>query len=147
MASTKQLKQSSSVALFPRADRSPCPSRTGPRYFCVTYVFPPFLFVSLFWFLSCVFFCDAFVILLRYVFGRFLLWFAFFLDTRTHLIVFAFAVHPHPYAPTPKVPDVRFYKQTGDINKIPWSGLFGTGGYIAPEIMRQEPFGKPADLW
>lgn len=47
----------------------------------------------------------------------------------------------------PQVPDVRFYKQTGDINKIPWSGLFGTGGYIAPEIMRQEAFGKPADLW
>ncbi|CAM9747951.1 unnamed protein product, partial [Hapterophycus canaliculatus] len=46
-----------------------------------------------------------------------------------------------------KVPDVRFYKQTGDINKIPWSGLFGTGGYIAPEIMNQQPFGKPADLW
>eukprot|EP00903_Cladosiphon_okamuranus_P019693 g18097.t1 len=46
-----------------------------------------------------------------------------------------------------KVPDVRFYKQTGDINKIPWSGLFGTGGYIAPEIMSQQPFGKPADLW
>lgn len=46
-----------------------------------------------------------------------------------------------------KVPDVRFYKKTGDINKIPWSGLFGTGGYIAPEIMEQQPFGKPADLW
>lgn len=46
-----------------------------------------------------------------------------------------------------QVPDVRFYKQTGDINKIPWSGLFGTGGYIAPEIMNQQPFGKPADLW
>lgn len=46
-----------------------------------------------------------------------------------------------------QVPDVRFYKQTGDINKIPWSGLFGTGGYIAPEIMSQHPFGKPADLW
>ncbi|CAM9477051.1 unnamed protein product [Ascophyllum nodosum] len=46
-----------------------------------------------------------------------------------------------------KVPDVRFYKQTGDINKIPWSGLFGTGGYIAPEIMSQQPFGKAADLW
>lgn len=45
------------------------------------------------------------------------------------------------------MPDVRFYKQTGDINKIPWSGLFGTGGYIAPEIMSQKPFGKTADLW
>lgn len=41
------------------------------------------------------------------------------------------------------VPDVRFCKQMGDINTIPWSALFGTGGYIAPEIVRQQPFGNP----
>ncbi|CAM9827022.1 unnamed protein product, partial [Discosporangium mesarthrocarpum] len=46
-----------------------------------------------------------------------------------------------------KVPDARFYKHTGDIHKIPWSGLLGTGGYIPPEIIRQDPFGKSADLW
>lgn len=46
-----------------------------------------------------------------------------------------------------KVPDVRFYKLTGDVNKIPFSALCGTGGFIAPEILRQQPFGKAADLW
>lgn len=56
-------------------------------------------------------------------------------------------INPPLVMVTRKVPDVRFYKETGDINKIPWSGLFGTGGYIAPEILRQEAFGKPADLW
>mmetsp|Transcript_8127 Transcript_8127/g.12324 ORF Transcript_8127/g.12324 Transcript_8127/m.12324 type:complete len:695 (-) Transcript_8127:85-2169(-) len=46
-----------------------------------------------------------------------------------------------------KVPDVKFFKLTGDINKIPFSALCGTGGFIAPEILRQQPFGKPADMW
>ncbi|CAM9589011.1 unnamed protein product [Chrysoparadoxa australica] len=46
-----------------------------------------------------------------------------------------------------KVPDTKFYKFTGDVNKIPFSALVGTGGYIAPEIMRHESFGKAADLW
>ncbi|CAM9848637.1 unnamed protein product, partial [Phaeothamnion confervicola] len=46
-----------------------------------------------------------------------------------------------------KVPDVRFFKLTGDVNKIPYTAMLGTGGYIAPEIMRQVPFGQEADLW
>ncbi|KAG5188569.1 hypothetical protein JKP88DRAFT_347858 [Tribonema minus] len=46
-----------------------------------------------------------------------------------------------------KVPDIKFFKLTGDVNKIPFSTLCGTGGFIAPEIMRQQPFGKAADMW
>jgi hypothetical protein len=46
-----------------------------------------------------------------------------------------------------KVPDVRYYKHTGDINKVPFSRLTGTGGYMAPEIMQRQSYGKPADLW
>jgi hypothetical protein len=45
------------------------------------------------------------------------------------------------------VPDVRFFKQTGDVNMIPYTAMIGTGGYIAAEIFAQKSFGKPADLW
>lgn len=46
-----------------------------------------------------------------------------------------------------KVPDVRYFKHTGDIYRVPFSRICGTGGFIAPEIMRKQPFGKPADMW
>jgi hypothetical protein len=46
-----------------------------------------------------------------------------------------------------QVPDVRFFKQTGDVNMIPYTAMIGTGGYIAAEIFAQKSFGKPADLW
>lgn len=48
-----------------------------------------------------------------------------------------------------KVPDCRYYKFTGDINKIPFH-MFkhtGTEGYVAPEVLRSEPYGKAADTW
>jgi serine/threonine protein kinase len=46
-----------------------------------------------------------------------------------------------------KVPDVRFFKQTGDIYRVPFSRICGTGGFIPPEIIRKQPFGKPTDMW
>lgn len=46
-----------------------------------------------------------------------------------------------------KVPDVRYYKHTGDINKVPFSRITGTTGFIAPEMMQKKPYGKPADMW
>lgn len=46
-----------------------------------------------------------------------------------------------------KVPDVRYYKFTKDINKVPFSRVCGTGGFIAPEIIQKQSYGKPADLW
>lgn len=48
-----------------------------------------------------------------------------------------------------KVPDCRYYKFTGDITKIPFH-MFkhtGTEGFVAPEILLQEPYGKSADMW
>ncbi|CAN0041980.1 unnamed protein product [Ectocarpus fasciculatus] len=48
-----------------------------------------------------------------------------------------------------KVPDCRYYKFTGDINKIPFH-MFkhtGTEGFVAPEVLLSEPYGKAADMW
>ncbi|CAM9711819.1 unnamed protein product, partial [Discosporangium mesarthrocarpum] len=48
-----------------------------------------------------------------------------------------------------KVPDTRYYKFTGDIHKIPFH-LFkhtGTEGFVAREVLVQEPYGKAADMW
>jgi serine/threonine protein kinase len=46
-----------------------------------------------------------------------------------------------------KVPDVRFYKLTGDVHKVPFTGITGTPGYIAPELLAKQSYGKPVDMW
>ncbi|CEG35076.1 camk protein kinase [Plasmopara halstedii] len=46
-----------------------------------------------------------------------------------------------------KVPDVRFFKLTGDVHKVPFTGVTGTAGYIAPELLLQQSYGKPVDMW
>ncbi|ETW08441.1 CAMK/CAMK1 protein kinase [Aphanomyces invadans] len=46
-----------------------------------------------------------------------------------------------------KVPDVRFFKHTGDVHKVPFNGLTGSVGYMAPELFQSLPYGKPVDLW
>jgi serine/threonine protein kinase len=46
-----------------------------------------------------------------------------------------------------KVPNIKYFKDTGDVHKAPFLGLCGTPGYIAPELLRQESYGKPVDLW
>jgi len=46
-----------------------------------------------------------------------------------------------------KVPDVRYYKETGDVHKVPYRSLIGTMGYVAPEILRKEPYTIAVDIW
>ncbi|KAI9922636.1 hypothetical protein PsorP6_002115 [Peronosclerospora sorghi] len=46
-----------------------------------------------------------------------------------------------------KVPDVRFFKFTGDVHKVPFTRVTGTLGYIAPEMLQEQPYGKPVDMW
>lgn len=46
-----------------------------------------------------------------------------------------------------KVPDARYYKHTGDIYRVPFSRMVGTCGFIPPEIIRKQAYGKPADMW
>lgn len=46
-----------------------------------------------------------------------------------------------------KVPDVRFFKHTGDVHKVPFTGMTGSAGYMAPELFDSQPYGKPIDLW
>ncbi|TDH70735.1 hypothetical protein CCR75_004968 [Bremia lactucae] len=46
-----------------------------------------------------------------------------------------------------KVPDVRFFKLTGDVHKVPFTGVTGSAGYIAPELLQQQSYGKPVDMW
>ena len=46
-----------------------------------------------------------------------------------------------------KVPDVKFFKVTGDVYKAPYTNFRGTIGYIAPEILRKEAYSISADIW
>lgn len=46
-----------------------------------------------------------------------------------------------------KVPDVKFFKVTGDVYKAPYTNFRGTIGYIAPEILRKEAYTISADIW
>ncbi|KAF1783191.1 Protein kinase, ATP binding site [Phytophthora cactorum] len=38
-------------------------------------------------------------------------------------------------------------KLTGDVHKVPFTGVTGTSGYIAPELLQQQSYGKPVDMW
>ncbi len=46
-----------------------------------------------------------------------------------------------------KVPDVKFYKFTGDVHKVPFTTMCGTMGYMAPEIMKKEAYTIAVDMW
>ncbi len=46
-----------------------------------------------------------------------------------------------------KVPDVKFYKFTGDVHKVPFTSMCGTMGYMAPEIMKKEAYTIAVDVW
>ncbi|CAF4922831.1 unnamed protein product, partial [Rotaria socialis] len=28
-----------------------------------------------------------------------------------------------------------------------WYGFAGTPGYLSPEVLKKEPYGKPVDIW
>ena len=32
-------------------------------------------------------------------------------------------------------------------NQQAWFGFAGTPGYLSPEVLRKEPYGKPVDMW
>lgn len=34
-----------------------------------------------------------------------------------------------------------------DGEKYSWHGFAGTPGYLSPEVIRKEPYGKPVDMW
>lgn len=34
-----------------------------------------------------------------------------------------------------------------DSDKYSWHGFAGTPGYLSPEVLRKEPYGKPVDMW
>ena len=46
-----------------------------------------------------------------------------------------------------KVPDVKYFKYTHDVHKVPFTGVCGTPGYIAPELLQRQPYGISADMW
>ena len=46
-----------------------------------------------------------------------------------------------------KVPDVRFFKHTGDVHRVPFEGMEGTMAYIAPEMFQQQSYTKAVDVW
>ena len=47
-----------------------------------------------------------------------------------------------------KVPNVRYYLETGDVHKVPAQPVaLGTPGYMAPEILSRRCFGVKADVW
>eukprot|EP00511_Aplanochytrium_stocchinoi_P007318 CAMPEP_0204828338 /NCGR_PEP_ID=MMETSP1346-20131115/6052_1 /ASSEMBLY_ACC=CAM_ASM_000771 /TAXON_ID=215587 /ORGANISM="Aplanochytrium stocchinoi, Strain GSBS06" /LENGTH=546 /DNA_ID=CAMNT_0051957327 /DNA_START=540 /DNA_END=2180 /DNA_ORIENTATION=- len=46
-----------------------------------------------------------------------------------------------------KVPDVKYYKHTGDVHKAPYTNFRGTVGYCAPEILSEDAYTIAADIW
>ena len=59
---------------------------------------------------------------------------------------------PRPYPPTQakgaavKLADFGLAIEVqGD--QMAWFGFAGTPGYLAPEVLKKEPYGKPVDIW
>jgi hypothetical protein len=46
-----------------------------------------------------------------------------------------------------KVPNVKYFKYTRDVHKVPFTGVCGTPGYIAPELLQRQPYGISTDMW
>eukprot|EP00946_MAST-07B_sp_MAST-7B-sp1_P003723 g3723.t1 len=46
-----------------------------------------------------------------------------------------------------KVPNVKYYKITGDVHKVPYTSTCGTIGYMAPELLQKLAYGTQVDLW
>ena len=37
--------------------------------------------------------------------------------------------------------------QKSNFNMFHFSGFAGTPGYLSPEVLKKEPYGKPVDIW
>ena len=46
-----------------------------------------------------------------------------------------------------KVPDARYFKRTGSVHLVPFMGMSGTPGYIAPEVLHMKGYGRECDVW
>jgi serine/threonine protein kinase len=45
-----------------------------------------------------------------------------------------------------KVPDIRYFQYTKSVHKAPYS-KFGTEGFLAPELLQEQPYGTAVDMW
>lgn len=43
--------------------------------------------------------------------------------------------------------DVRYFRQTGCVARVPFRRVVGTRGYIAPELLQKKDFGCGIDMW
>lgn len=43
--------------------------------------------------------------------------------------------------------DARYYKVTGRVDLVPYQHVTGTQGYIAPEVLRQQHYSTPVDMY
>lgn len=43
--------------------------------------------------------------------------------------------------------DARYFKTTGSVGLVPFSEVHGTMGYIAPEVLGQQHYSHPVDMW
>ena len=43
--------------------------------------------------------------------------------------------------------DARYYVISGDVGLVPWHGVAGTLGYLAPEILLREAYSVAVDAW
>merc|ERR1711862_728724 len=43
--------------------------------------------------------------------------------------------------------DVRYFRHTGSVSKVPFESKFGTVGYVAPEMYKSQHFGQAIDMW
>lgn len=43
--------------------------------------------------------------------------------------------------------DVRYFRHTGSVSKVPFENQVGTMGYVAPEMYKSQHFGQAIDMW
>jgi serine/threonine protein kinase len=46
-----------------------------------------------------------------------------------------------------KASDARYYKDTGNVHLVPFESILGTQGYIAPEVLQEQPYSAAIDMW
>ena len=46
-----------------------------------------------------------------------------------------------------KLADFGLAIQIDEVSDVGWYGFAGTPGYLSPEVLKREPYGKAVDLW